>query len=1008
MGSPFYHSSGFQSNSTPSDAHHSEVRNLQSAIKKGIDDSMLQEVEEEEGEDEKHVTPTEENTDTKIQKNTDPENDSIKHMDDSILVYRSLRFQKLNTDVSLTDVLTLIQLGPIENCYYEDDQLNHSVVVTFVDPFTLSKSFGQLTEMLDDLKKLLNSDNLTILKFNSNPISNFLKTEIVNNGASRSLCLSNLPLHLSQSIIIDELSKFGTLSLVQYNMNKNSCFIDFTSILDAIKCLNQLPLSDSILSNAKIFYSSDGNSFNIPCFSSTNSFLDTFSDINDFNSLKKNVQYSETPTTLSSRRPSYEFTNTFNNHTNRRHKSNNFSFQHHPPSTSNNLLIFHNDSNVDLNMSNLHNANNKNNNNTDDSGKNNVIDTNEVNVAGNVDRNNNNSSEHNYTSSAENAEDDSYSYRDEFAESNLDMSLMYLPNNLSFLNSIPNNINNRTVYLGNLSFHTTIEDLCNSIRGGALENIKLYPEKRVAFISFINHYDASNFIANSTKEHLYINSKLIKVAWGKYSGELNPFIKLSYDNGATRNLYIGIDPNLEATYDYDLYSAEAKELINSSETGKLKDSDPAKFRKVYKVIPCEEILRRDFSIFGEIEQINYFKDNACAFINFTNIAACIKAVEDFNNDHSGILNDSLDNRYKDLIISYGKDRCANPPKKKRSKKKTKLKQKFKNFNGIMLNEKLNYSTDNNSIDTDLALQFNSAFEDIGISSPSTKKKSEKNNSNLSKISSVLYSKFELNSKDSLTDEINPLNGNQLEYKAAETEEQHNSCDGEDINVYCGNGDEEEKAREIITATPAQVESKNGYPDDEAEAEEVEEDEEDEIDIITDPVDLKSRSHSKHDNQKNRFYQNNNESYTSRKYKSKSFSTTSVNNPYHKNYNNNRGYSTQFYNYSYDDSFRTCQLQGYYYPSPHIQPSSQDQYTPIYFQAIPPTHMGAYQPAYMIQPPPNYSPHFGKFDQHYNSYSSDTNDTYTNTNFNTNYRNKSTSHKTRRRLYHSNNSSFVNS
>lgn len=43
----------------------------------------------------------------------------------------------------------------------------------------------------------------------------------------------------------------------------------------------------------------------------------------------------------------------------------------------------------------------------------------------------------------------------------------------------------RTVYLGNLSEDTKVEDLCNAVRGGLLHNVKYMPEKHIVRISCI-------------------------------------------------------------------------------------------------------------------------------------------------------------------------------------------------------------------------------------------------------------------------------------------------------------------------------------------------------------------------------------------------------------------------------------------------------------------------------------------------------------------------------------------
>jgi hypothetical protein len=46
---------------------------------------------------------------------------------------------------------------------------------------------------------------------------------------------------------------------------------------------------------------------------------------------------------------------------------------------------------------------------------------------------------------------------------------------------------NRTVYLGNIHPETTIEDLCNAIRGGVLQSIRYMQDKHIAvrFLVFV-------------------------------------------------------------------------------------------------------------------------------------------------------------------------------------------------------------------------------------------------------------------------------------------------------------------------------------------------------------------------------------------------------------------------------------------------------------------------------------------------------------------------------------------
>ena len=174
------------------------------------------------------------------------------------------------------------------------------------------------------------------------------------------------------------------------------------------------------------------------------------------------------------------------------------------------------------------------------------------------------------------------------------------------------NLGNRTVYLGNIHPETTIEEICNVVRGGLLHHIRYIPDKHICFVTFIDPTSAASFYALSNLQGLMIHNRRLKIGWGKHSGALPPAIALAVSGGASRNVYIG---NLDESW-------------------------------------SEERLRQDFSEYGEIELVNALREKSCAFVNFTNIANAIKAIEAIRSrDEYG--------RFK---INFGKDRCGNAPR----------------------------------------------------------------------------------------------------------------------------------------------------------------------------------------------------------------------------------------------------------------------------------------------------------------------------------------------------------
>lgn len=175
-----------------------------------------------------------------------------------------------------------------------------------------------------------------------------------------------------------------------------------------------------------------------------------------------------------------------------------------------------------------------------------------------------------------------------------------------------NNLGNRTVYLGNIHPETTIEEICNVVRGGLLHHIRYIPDKHICFVTFIDPTSAASFYALSNLQGLMIHNRRLKIGWGKHSGPLPPAIALAVSGGASRNVYIG---NLDETW-------------------------------------TEDRLRQDFSEYGEIELVNTLREKSCAFVNFTNIANAIKAIEAVRGKEE----------YKRFKVNFGKDRCGNPPR----------------------------------------------------------------------------------------------------------------------------------------------------------------------------------------------------------------------------------------------------------------------------------------------------------------------------------------------------------
>lgn len=187
-----------------------------------------------------------------------------------------------------------------------------------------------------------------------------------------------------------------------------------------------------------------------------------------------------------------------------------------------------------------------------------------------------------------------------------------------------NNLGNRTIYLGNLPKDVKIEEICNAVRGGLLQSIKLLTDRHVCFVTFIDPTAAAQLYAMTSLHGLTIHNKRCKIGWGKHSGALSNALALAVSHGASRNIYLGnIDFKADSERDVPVFT--------------------------------EQNLRKLFEEYGEVEQINFLPERSCCFVNFTNISNAILAIDKIKSNE----------QFKDLKINFGKDRCGNVPRQYR-------------------------------------------------------------------------------------------------------------------------------------------------------------------------------------------------------------------------------------------------------------------------------------------------------------------------------------------------------
>ncbi|EPY51080.1 RNA-binding protein [Schizosaccharomyces cryophilus OY26] len=168
-------------------------------------------------------------------------------------------------------------------------------------------------------------------------------------------------------------------------------------------------------------------------------------------------------------------------------------------------------------------------------------------------------------------------------------------------------IENRTVFLGNLDAKVKDSEICDLIYCGPLQDFHYIPEKHICFVTFVDVADAKAFHAYISNEMVVLHGRRIKSGWGKASGPLPRVLETSISMGASRNVYFS----------------------------KVSDSLTKK--------ELELILRQ----YGEIESIKYLKQPNTGFVSYTNISNGMKAFHGL----------PLQPAFQKSKIQYARDRC---------------------------------------------------------------------------------------------------------------------------------------------------------------------------------------------------------------------------------------------------------------------------------------------------------------------------------------------------------------
>eukprot|EP00959_Pyramimonas_sp_CCMP1952_P181938 3804256-Pyramimonas_sp.AAC.1 len=96
----------------------------------------------------------------------------------------------------------------------------------------------------------------------------------------------------------------------------------------------------------------------------------------------------------------------------------------------------------------------------------------------------------------------------------------------------------RAIFVGAVPPDTTLDDLCHLANSfGALEQVTLIPEKKIAFVNFVSESSAIQMFTVSQQRPFQLKNQEITVRWGK-ARPLHPEMLAKIQTGATRCLYL--------------------------------------------------------------------------------------------------------------------------------------------------------------------------------------------------------------------------------------------------------------------------------------------------------------------------------------------------------------------------------------------------------------------------------------------------------------------------------------
>lgn len=232
---------------------------------------------------------------------------------------------------------------------------------------------------------------------------------------------------------------------------------------------------------------------------------------------------------------------------------------------------------------------------------------------------------------------------------NIPMSKSFVPPFVQKANLEIANAQNRTLFLGNLHPNTTVEEIANNVRAGGL--VEWIKCYAAKHICFITFIDPAVALKFYMMHQVY--HQLII-----HGNEVSVKWGKNHSGPLCRDIALAVTAG-----------ASRNVYIGCKKT---------KDRNGPVDLPTEEELKSDFAKFGELEQVNIYHKRNCGFVNFLNIADAINLVDNFKAGNGEQITQRIGDagefyaKYSQFNVSFGKDRCGNPLKFSFKKRDSKL------------------------------------------------------------------------------------------------------------------------------------------------------------------------------------------------------------------------------------------------------------------------------------------------------------------------------------------------